>query len=1172
MPKMKVRHPETGQTAVVQWKDGEPTPSPEHIKGLFITAPEVTATAPRPTSGELGRNIATMTQDESTRLFGGMSPEAARSSVPGVEMRRQALGGRTEDQIASGEMPPGPEQILTNPVLNPMSAGVFSLNQTIPQGIERFKRGAGQFSRAWDRKAVPDDVIRAAFDPSTPEWEKRQALAEIGTLTGPFGISVSQPGAYSSRHSDIDTQGDPNDTFTTGLVNMAAGLLHPALGLGASLTPTGAMISSGMNLAGAAAPEAVETVMSPAEKFKLFGESEAGRGLNELADIGLQGAVLHKAGKWRRGATEAAPTPVEGGAKSTVIPGVPIEAIRKVPELMKLASRMRDKNNVEELNKTFDTNVKYDGEAFPGTGLQQYTVYDKTIPPDRATFTVNTKKGETLADNFINRTEKFAAGEYKNALKGEPTPQPPASKLSPRTRDAYGAQLQASAAPGLEALESTYRKLQARLEKKYGTPLRTKYPKADQQKLDQLERQIFVTGRAIEDPTALNAKIAQMQRGKEIPFWMDKSGAVGIGKPGETHFSSAGKNSGAFPVRGRIDEGGKIIGVWGEMSDFPPQKLTDTLFELLVQGKVKKDAIVYFSDGKYLKLKDAIGGGEMKMSAFPGLEDVVKKIKESTIANGGATFDPRTGEDRAGKPGASVSPYPERSLVIPGKDVTEQQIAEFVKKNEDVLAKPDHMVGTWYDKKSGQTYVDVSIVRPRAEAVELGMQPEINQKAVFDLEKFEEVPTGGTGERVPGAKPFDYDAYLQQRAARQQKMQEQPLWKQQFEQSDRQVETGHKIVDYITKELGLPVLGKDVDASAKVQRLVDMYAPEIENILKTWDEYTTRTGIKRKPWYGGLAEAKQVLAKYHPELKDPAVAKLFGWMTNVHGNGNSPLVEFLNGLATFEQYKKTGKIEFPASEEAYSGVRDETVIAQLHTLQGLVDKLGIEGAVKWLEEKHPVAEVEAMKNKLRPAKGQKTEALVSPEYGPKQPIEGAYIFGPKLGAYGLNKEGISGPVTLDSWENIMQMLLMGEVKTKPSKATGQPELVKTNVVTQRRIGREAKQRVAQQLKITPEDVQALDWVYIIRPFFEKHGQDLLEGGSHGDFANWLDESGWLARRVRGEGATLAEARTLAEQRGLRQRTQEGPEALRAKPRDAGDAYEGEGGDTDFPAGPERGPK
>ena len=125
---------------------------------------------------------------------------------------------------------------------------------------------------------------------------------------------------------------------------------------------------------------------------------------------------------------------------------------------------------------------------------------------------------------------------------------------------------------------------------------------------------------------------------------------------------------------------------------------------------------------------------------------------DSHSKNGGSTFS-LDGKDMSGQPKASVSIFPERTKLVEGETVTEEDIDSFVEENKDLFEGNEDVltVGTWYDSESGKTYIDVITVTDKESAVKLGRQ--YNQKAVWDLEFSKEIDTEGTGEAQDGAKP-----------------------------------------------------------------------------------------------------------------------------------------------------------------------------------------------------------------------------------------------------------------------------------------------------------------------------------------------------------------------------------------------------------------------------------
>jgi hypothetical protein len=120
------------------------------------------------------------------------------------------------------------------------------------------------------------------------------------------------------------------------------------------------------------------------------------------------------------------------------------------------------------------------------------------------------------------------------------------------------------------------------------------------------------------------------------------------------------------------------------------------------------------------------------------VEDQIKAHNE----NGGSTFT-QGGVNLFGAKGkASVSVFPDRIEIV--DEVTPEVLNAFKEKNKDILtgAGDKLSIGTWKNGE-GKTELDIVATPSRARAIELGTK--YNQKAVFDLEKGEDIPTGGNG-------------------------------------------------------------------------------------------------------------------------------------------------------------------------------------------------------------------------------------------------------------------------------------------------------------------------------------------------------------------------------------------------------------------------------------------
>src|SRR5262245_4646751 len=95
-----------------------------------------------------------------------------------------------------------------------------------------------------------------------------------------------------------------------------------------------------------------------------------------------------------------------------------------------------------------------------------------------------------------------------------------------------------------------------------------------------------------------------------------------------------------------------------------------------------------------------------------------------------------------------VSIYPGPSLHIEGSNgkptLTIKEFTQFLRKNRDLLGRPDHFLGVWHDPKTGDIWLDVSVhTKTPARAERLAKK--YNQVAYYNLDTGKSVETGGTG-------------------------------------------------------------------------------------------------------------------------------------------------------------------------------------------------------------------------------------------------------------------------------------------------------------------------------------------------------------------------------------------------------------------------------------------
>lgn len=172
-------------------------------------------------------------------------------------------------------------------------------------------------------------------------------------------------------------------------------------------------------------------------------------------------------------------------------------------------------------------------------------------------------------------------------------------------------------------------------------------------------------------------------------------------------------------------------------------------FDLLIERERIEKAIKGKDKNLVVKQQeriDAINNELQLNKPAPKLKDQKPAVDQSAIhkENGGSSIS-QTGEDLFGKPGYSVSTHTDKTKTVKGKEVTKQELDQYKKDNKEALKDPNNFVGTWYDSKSDQTYIDITTrVENKEQAIKLGQDN--NQKAIFDLESGTEIDTGGTGE------------------------------------------------------------------------------------------------------------------------------------------------------------------------------------------------------------------------------------------------------------------------------------------------------------------------------------------------------------------------------------------------------------------------------------------
>jgi DNA topoisomerase-1 len=135
----------------------------------------------------------------------------------------------------------------------------------------------------------------------------------------------------------------------------------------------------------------------------------------------------------------------------------------------------------------------------------------------------------------------------------------------------------------------------------------------------------------------------------------------------------------------------------------------------------------YISPAVFLPWREAAEHAAPGQTNKTHMQAMFSRIEQP---DGRFTYQPLS--DREPQGGFALSVYPERSFAKPVADLKYSDLAGYVKRNKDLLAKPDHFIGAWHDPESGMVFLDVSVVTDdEKKATTLAL--EHDQIAYFDL-------------------------------------------------------------------------------------------------------------------------------------------------------------------------------------------------------------------------------------------------------------------------------------------------------------------------------------------------------------------------------------------------------------------------------------------------------
>ncbi len=155
------------------------------------------------------------------------------------------------------------------------------------------------------------------------------------------------------------------------------------------------------------------------------------------------------------------------------------------------------------------------------------------------------------------------------------------------------------------------------------------------------------------------------------------------------------------------------------------------------------DAMLYANGQLRIFTPQRVRAASRAAVAPKKLSDLTAKlapIVATHAAAGGSSTNLVTGQDLGGTDNYTVSVHKNRERTFK-QAPTEADLRKYVEDNADLLADPQNILGTWYNRADKLHYVDVSrTVRDLATALDLGRKNK--QHAIFYLGTFDEIPVG----------------------------------------------------------------------------------------------------------------------------------------------------------------------------------------------------------------------------------------------------------------------------------------------------------------------------------------------------------------------------------------------------------------------------------------------
>lgn len=428
--------------------------------------------------------------------------------------------------------------------------------------------------------------------------------------------------------------------------------------------------------------------------------------------------------------------------------------------------------------------------------------------------------------------------------------------------------------------------------------------------------------------------------------------------------------------------------------------------------------------------EDKVAGDRADITKPNAAQDAIAaRVATAVKENGGVTINVR-GEEPS--EGFAFSPDKGTETKMAVADLTPESAGAFMDRYKDALQLEGAHIGGWINPETGEVVLDISTVNSDKLAA-LVRAKASNQDAIYDLNTTtgltvtdglkeytsEQIAAaekaaglgvekaGGDVGGIQGAGLTDADGRSSEAQAADDALgagkrpRDSVRYFEGYNPSERMLKSGHQgkprlfdVARQLSREASRSEGGKLTERTPENKaRLANSLADEAQ--------FAVGRDNNAVGWYDRKVKATWAhLNELHPELStDLPKRDLFTALLAVNSNGQDIWANFDRANELYEAYKKTGLID--ASSE-WGGKNAGAINKGLRLLQTELDANGEAGLSKFLREPMTVREMKKLGYSV-------------PKESLDTVLNGAGVFGAKVGSFFSNLSGDFSPVTMDRW-------------------------------------------------------------------------------------------------------------------------------------------------------------